>query len=184
MVEKAIIYAANAHGGIKRKGKNRPYILHPLEVLTIVAGLTDDEEVMAAAVLHDTIEDTDVQRQDIIDKFGERVAALVDAESENKREELPAEATWQIRKQETINHINSADRAVKLICLGDKLANIREMARDYAELGDTLWARFNQKEKKLHGWYYSSIFHILEQEFAGTPAIAEYRELLRKVFNL
>ena len=54
-VERTIIFAANAHAGTKRKGKERAYILHPIEAMTIVAGLTEDEEVLAAAVLHDTV---------------------------------------------------------------------------------------------------------------------------------
>lgn len=183
MIEKAIIFAVNAHAGMNRKGKERPYILHPIEVMTIVAGLTDDAEVIAAAVLHDTVEDTKTTRNDVERAFGKRVARLVAAESENKREELPAASTWKLRKQETIDHLKEADQDVKLICLGDKLSNLREIARDYAASGEQLWERFNQKDKALHGWYYGSVFRILEQEFSGTPAIAEYRSLLRTVFE-
>ncbi len=183
VLEKAISYAVNAHAGMKRKGKERPYILHPVEVMTIVAGLTDDEEVIAAAVLHDTVEDTETTREDIEREFGPRVASLVAAESENKREELPAEATWQIRKQETLDHLEKASGEVKLICLGDKLSNIREISRDYAALGDDLWQRFNQKDKAKHAWYYGSIFRILACEFGEVPAIIEYRSLLEQVFG-
>ena len=183
LIEKSIHFALMAHEGVKRKGKNRPYILHPIEVMTIVAGMTDEEEVIAAAVLHDTIEDTGVEREDIAKEFGDRVADLVASESEDKRENLPAESTWLDRKQETINHIQEADDDVKLICLGDKLANLRELAQDYAELGDSLWERFNQKDKALHGWYYGSIYEALKTEFAGKKAIREYQQLLEEVFG-
>ncbi len=88
--------------------------------MTIVASMTDDEEVIAAAVLHDTVEDTGLERED-------------------KRENLPAESTWLVRKQETIEHIQTAKSDVKLICLGDKLANLREHAQDYAELGEEVF---------------------------------------------
>ena len=182
MLNKAITYATNAHAGMKRKGKDRPYILHPLEVMTIVASISDDEAVLAAAVLHDTVEDTDVTREDIAREFGLYVADLVAAESENKREDRPAAETWQIRKQETINHLQSASREVKLICLGDKLANLREIARDYAVLGDDLWSRFNQKDKNMHGWYYTSVCDLLEEEFGKIEPITEYRQLLKRVF--
>ena len=158
LLEKSILFALMAHEGVKRKGKDRPYILHPIEVMTIVAGMTDDEEVIAAAVLHDTVEDTGLKREDIAGEFGDKVACLVVSESEDKREYLPAESTWLMRKQETIEHIQKADRDVKLICLGDKLANLRELAQDYAQLGDSVWERFNQKDKALHGWYYGSIY--------------------------
>ncbi len=180
--EKAIIFAANAHAGETRKGKTRPYILHPLEAMVIVSSLTEDEEVLAAAVLHDTVEDTPVKKEDIVREFGRRVADLVAAESEDKRGDQPAESTWKTRKQETIDHLKNASREIKLICLGDKLSNIREMSRDYAALGDALWDRFNQKDKKQHQWYYSSVFKVLADEFGEVPAIMEYRGLLEELF--
>ena len=183
IIEKAIRFASQAHAGTTRKGKERPYILHPLEVMTIVAGLTEDEEVISAAVLHDTVEDTDVTPWDIRHSFGERVEQLVMAESEDKMKNLPPEVSWETRKQATIDHLWTLDRDAKLICLGDKLANIREMSRDYAEIGDALWERFNQKDKRKHAWYYSSICDVLELEFGDIREIREYRALLKHVFG-
>ena len=183
MIEKAITFAAAAHAGVNRKGKNRPYILHPIEAMTVVGSLTDDEDVLAAAVLHDTVEDTPVTIADIEREFGSRVAELVNAESEDKRPGQSAADTWKVRKQETIDHLKTSSRDAKLICLGDKLANLRELARDYAALGECLWERFNQKDKAMHGWYYRSIFDILVSEFGDVPALAEYRELLKQVWE-
>ena len=94
LLDDAIQFAVKAHAGVNRKGKNRPYILHPLEAMLIASELTEDEEVLAAAVLHDTVEDTPVTREDIERSFGKRVADLVAAESENKRPELAASDTW------------------------------------------------------------------------------------------
>lgn len=182
-LEKAIIFSTEAHADTKRKGKDRPYILHPLEVLTIVASLSDDEEVQAAAVLHDTVEDTDVTCEEIEREFGPKVAELVVSESENKREELPAANTWKLRKLETIDHLKCASKDVKLICLGDKLSNIREMARDHSSIGDVLWERFNQKDKSMHKWYYMSLYDILQKEFGDVAPIIEYRMLAEKVFG-
>ena len=188
--EQAVLYAVYAHMGAVRKGTRRPYILHPLEVLTIVSSLTEDEDTLAAAVLHDTVEDTRVTLEDIRREFGPETARLVGAESENKREDRPAEDTWLTRKQETVEHLERTgaegtprSRSILYICLGDKLANLREIARNERELGPVFWERFNQKDKALHGWYYGSVFCILEQEFSGTPAIAEYHSLLRTVFE-
>ncbi len=183
MIEEAIAFALRAHRGMKRKGKDRAYILHPIEAMTIAAGLTDDEEVIAAAVLHDTVEDTAVTLQDVELAFGRRVAGLVAAESEEKRSELPAESTWEIRKRETVEHLKTADRDAKLICLGDKLSNLRELAADHAVLGDALWERFNQKDPARHAWYYGALLEILAQEFPDAPAIAEYRVLLQRMFG-
>ena len=182
-MEKAILFATKAHAGSFRKGKTKPYILHPLEAMMIVADLTDDEELLAAAVLHDIVEDTGTTAAEIEREFGSRVASLVASESENKREDRPAEETWKTRKKETLDHLKSANRDVKLVCLGDKLSNMREIYRDYTKLGDDLWQRFNQKDKREHGWYYSEIYRILRAEFGDVPVIREYAELLEKVFS-
>ena len=90
-LRKAIEFAMDAHADATRKGKSRPYILHPLEAMNIAASLTEDEEVLAAAVLHDVVEDTDVKEAEIREAFGDRVADLVMAESEDKMRHLPPE---------------------------------------------------------------------------------------------
>ena len=182
-LDRAIQFAMKAHEGMTRKGKSRPYILHPLEVMTIVSALTDDEDVLCAAVLHDTVEDTDTSLEIIEQQFGQRVRELVGSESENKREDLPASETWRTRKQETINHLKYADSDVQMICLGDKLSNLREIARDYAQLGEELWNRFNQKRKSEHAWYYSTIYQVLKEQLFPCSALDEYLVLLRQVFE-
>lgn len=182
LLDRAIRFAVDAHSGSYRKGTEIPYILHPLEAAAIAATIASDPEILAAAVLHDTVEDTDTTIDDIRNAFGERVAELVGAESENKREDLPSGDTWQLRKQETLDHLAKVtDPAVKIIALGDKLSNIRAIHRDYARLGDALWERFNQKDKAMHGWYYRSIYERMEelQEF---PAYQEYKRLVDEVF--
>ncbi len=181
-LEEAIVFATNAHAGVKRKGSDAPYILHPIEAMMIVASMTDDEEVMAAAVLHDTVEDTHVTLKDIKERFGQRIAELVASESENKREDQPPEETWVIRKQESIEHLRTASHEAKMICLGDKLSNLRQMARDYKLFEENIWKRFNQKDKMMHAWYYDSLFSILREEFPNAPATAEYAKLFFDVF--
>ena len=182
LLDKAIIFAVNAHRGQLRKGSNAPYILHPMEVAAIVAAMTDDEEVISAAVLHDTVEDTAVTLDEICEQFGKRVAELVAAESENKREDKPAASTWKIRKEETIEHLKTAPKEVKMLTLGDKLSNIRSICRDYEAQGDALWQRFNQKDKNEHRWYYKSIADCLSG-LCEYPAYKEYVFLAEKTFG-
>lgn len=183
ILDQAIVFAVNAHSGMRRKGTQNPYILHPLEAAAIVATMTADREVIAAAVLHDVVEDTDTTIEMIRQQFGERVAELVDAESENKRENLPAESTWKLRKQETLDHLSAVtDPAVKMITLGDKLSNMRSIYRDYQTLGDKLWDRFNQKDPREHCWYYSEVCNAL-QELSDTFAWKECRELIQRTFG-
>ena len=81
LVDRAIIYATYGHKNTRRKGNNIPYILHPLEAMGIVASITDDQELIAAAALHDLIEDTDITYDDIKNEFGKRIADIVLNES-------------------------------------------------------------------------------------------------------
>ena len=183
LLDEAIIFAVQAHSGQFRKGTNRPYILHPLEAAAIVASMTDDLEVIAAAVLHDTMEDANVSLAEITSKFGPRVAGLVQAETENKREDLPASDTWLIRKQETIKALKAErDIAVKMLALADKPSNIRAIYRDHLAIGDKLWQRFNQKDPRMHAWYYHAIAEATA-ELEDFPAWQEYKTLVEKVFS-
>lgn len=184
LIDRAVLFAVNAHAGATRKGKTRPYILHPLEVMTTVSAMTDDQEVLAAAVLHDTLEDTPATREDLEREFGSRVAALVSHESENKRPGVSPASTWLTRKQETVDRLRSASREEKTICLGDKLSNLREMGRDLSEAGSAFWDRFNQKDPAMHAWYYAEIYRILASEFGDAPPIREYKALLGQVFKI
>ena len=184
LLERAVAFAAEAHMGAFRKATRIPYIVHPMEAAAIVATLTDDEEILAAAVLHDVVEDTGHSAEEIREKFGERVARLVLAESENKRTEQSATATWKVRKQETLDFLNGpAMREEKMIALGDKLSNMRQIYRDYSTIEDEVWERFNQKDKAEHEWYYRGILEALRDEFGESLAWKEYRELVEGVWG-
>ena len=180
--DKAITFATKVHSGQLRKGTNIPYILHPLEAASIVGTMTTDDEIIAGAVLHDVVEDTDTNVEEIRKLFGERVAELVASESEDKREHLSAQSTWKIRKQETLDHLKTASIDVKMITLGDKLSNIRAIYRDYNLIGDALWKRFNQKDKNEHYWYYQGIADCLG-ELKDHQAYKEYCKLVKDTFD-
>ena len=74
LLDRAIIFAVKAHHNTERRGKGFPYIVHPMEAVEIVASITPDQELLAAAALHDTIEDTDVTVEQLRAEFGERIA--------------------------------------------------------------------------------------------------------------
>jgi len=184
ILNRAIVFATEAHRGAFRKGTGIPYILHPLEAAAIAATITVDHEVLAAAVLHDVIEDAGVTEAELREVFGSRVAELVSAESENKRADLPAGDTWRIRKQETLDALREEDRRdVKILVLADKLSNIRAIHRDFRAMGEALWERFNMKDKDLIGWYYRSIAGALESELGETLAWQEYRGLVEETWG-
>jgi myo-inositol-1(or 4)-monophosphatase len=183
ILDKAIVFAVNEHKGAVRKGTDTPYILHPLEAAAIVGSMTNDEDVIAAAVLHDILEDTPVTAAQLRNEFCERITELVITETEDKRTDKPPGETWKLRKRETIDALrNEPSLAVKMIALGDKLSNVRAMHSDYLKVGDRLWERFNQKSKAEHGWYYRSVAEAIK-DLAAYPAWQEYDRLVREVFE-
>jgi len=181
-IQQAIEFATEKHKNNKRKGTDTDYIKHPLEAKEIALTLTGDEDVICAAVLHDTVEDAGVSVEELTALFGERVALLVADESENKRPELPPEETWKIRKTEALEHLRHASRDAKIVALSDKLSNMRSIHRDYEKIGDELWQRFNCKNKAEQGWYYGEFVKIFE-EFADTDAWQEYKSHVEAVFG-
>ena len=178
MVERAIEFATKAHEGQVRKGTTRPYIVHPLEVGKIVATMTDDEEIISAAILHDTVEDCEgVTVEGLAKEFSDRVASLVAQESEDKSK------SWYERKSATIERLRTASYEVKLIGLADKLSNMRDIDRDYPIAGEKLWERFRMKDKEIIGWYYKGVRDALLDVFAGEPAYEEYCRLVEANFG-
>jgi GTP diphosphokinase / guanosine-3',5'-bis(diphosphate) 3'-diphosphatase len=183
LLDRAIIFAAKAHAGAVRRDGHTPYILHCTEAAAIAATMTQDQEVLAAAVLHDVVEDTDVTAKTLEAEFGSRVAQLVGAMSENKRPELSPEDTWLVRKEETIAALEeSTDLAVAQLYLADKLSNLRGIARDYEEYGDDLWEFFHQKSRAKQSWYYYRLETALEK-LSDTDAFREFHRLRIRVFE-
>lgn len=179
----AVEFAARAHDGMCRKKDKTPYILHPLEAAVIVGTMTDDQDIISAALLHDVVEDTGITIEEIEEKFGKRVRALVESETEDKRADLPPEDTWRIRKAESLENLkNCGDTAVLMLWLGDKLANMRSFYRIWKKEGMAMWQSFNQKDPEQQFWYYSTIAQLTSplQDF---PAWQEYNELVKFVFE-
>ena len=180
LVSDAMIFAARAHDGMLRKGTNRPYIVHPAEVLAIAATLTEDPQVLCAALLHDVMEDCGVTEEELSAQFGDRVAQLVSSETQ-KRSGDPAE-TWLARKQGAVERIGRGGRDVKIIALSDKLSNMRAIRRDYDRDGEGLFFRFHQHDKALHAWYYRSCAALMQQELGDTLAWQELSSHIAYVF--
>ena len=179
--EEAVAFAMEAHSGQTRKMSNTPYILHPLEVAAIAGTMTDELEVMAAAVLHDTVEDCNVDPYVIRDKFGSRVYALVMAETEDKMLDISLVDSWKTRKQDSLIVLeNTKDRGVKILWLSDKLSNMRSFYRESEKSGGEFLTHLHQKDPKLQYWYFSSIARLLESELGDTDAYREYVYLLDK----
>lgn len=182
LLDKAIVFAVKAHANTERRGKGFPYIVHPMEAVEIVATMTNDQELLAAAALHDTVEDTGVTLDQIRSEFGERVAKLVEEESDVFMEGVSEAESWHARKQAAIDRLAAASRDAKMVALGDKLSNARAIYRDYAQQGDELWKIFHVTDKAEHEWHYRGLARSL-RELAGTFAYAEFSSLVQKIFG-
>ena len=182
LLDRAIIFAVKAHAGTERRGKGFPYIVHPLEAVEIVSTMTADQELLAAAALHDTVEDTDVTVEQLRAEFGDRIASLVAEESDEMPEGVSEEDSWHGRKRAAIERLSHASREAKMVALGDKLSNMRAIARDYAVQGDAFWDLFHVKDPKDHAWHYRGLVDAL-RELDETFAFQEFERLVKQVFG-
>ena len=182
LLDRAIIFAVKAHSGTERRGKGFPYIVHPMEAMEIVASITPDQELLAAAALHDVVEDTDVTVEQLRDIFGKRIADLVASESDAFEEGVSEEDSWHQRKQAAIDRLARASRDAKSVALGDKLSNMRAIARDYAAKGDALWSIFHTKDPADHEWHYRGLADSLS-DLSDTAAYREFISLINQVFK-
>ena len=174
-IHKAIEFAVIKHANQKRKGTDIPYIVHPMEVMQILSENGCSEDMIIAGLLHDTVEDTDTTIDEIQIHFGDNVAQFVAFESEDKSK------TWEHRKLTTINRLSNCEDDLAICCLADKLSNIRAIYKDYNNIGDRLWHRFN-KDKDAVGWYYKSIVDATKR-LKNHPIWQEYNKIVNKVFN-
>ena len=183
LVSEAIAFAVKVHDGMRRKSGDVPYILHPMEAAVIVGTMSADQNLIAAAALHDVVEDAGVTIEDVEARFGKRVRELVESETEDKRQDMPPSDTWRIRKEESLSVLkNAKDTGVLMVWLGDKLANMRSIYRDWKVEGDAMWQRFNQKDAKEQAWYYGQIVKLTER-LSDTSAWLEYKTLTEIVFG-
>lgn len=182
LLDRAIIFAVKAHHNTERRGKGFPYIVHPMEAVEIVATITSDQELLAAAVLHDVIEDTDVTIEELRAEFGNRIAELVHSESDQFIDGISEADSWHDRKQAAIDRLAAASYDAKIVAMGDKLSNMRAIARDYAIKGDELWKIFHVTDKKQHEWHYRGLAASLS-ELSNTFAYKEFISLIDQVFK-
>lgn len=121
----AIAFAATKHRDQRRKDAvASPYINHPIALVNVLANEAgiDDELVLMAAILHDTVEDTETTEQELIREFGPEVAGIVLEVTDDKT--LPSAE----RKRLQIEHAATLSRRAKLVKLADKICNLRDVA--------------------------------------------------------
>jgi len=157
LIARAIRFAARAHRGQIRKVNGIPYVWHPLAVGRTLTDYGCRVEVIAAGILHDTIEDTDATKEDLVHSFGKEVADLVEFCSE------PAgHLRWEERKLRSIRRICRAPRDARIVAAADKLDNVSSMAVDLDVMGESIWDRFI-RGRDSQAWYYRSMSRAIRR---------------------
>lgn len=177
LLTRAMSFAVRGHADQCRKGTDIPYIIHSMEVCAIVSEMTGDQEIRAAAVMHDLLEDTSRTYEGIYNYFGSKVADLVQAVSEDDSFGKHTPENWEDRKRAYLDKIEGARKGVQYIVLADCLSNLRSIHRDYRRIGSQVWARFNQPDSARQVWYYRSVLDKLTS-VSAKPAMAEARRIL------
>lgn len=172
LYEEALRLAARAHRGQARKTGNVPYVTHPVHVSVILARYGFSEEVMAAAVLHDVVEDQDVTLDEIREQFGAHVADIVDVLTEQKLDEEGKRRPWEIRKEEAVAHMRRASEEAAVVKVADTLHNARSIIRDMGRGDAEIWERFNRGPAAQIG-YYRRVLEAGREQLPGHPLVDE-----------
>jgi len=153
-----------------------PYIAHLMGTMCILARVGVRDEVLAAAILHDYLEDVPDPdgRESIRSALGEEVLSLVLEVTEHKRRGFDEGDTWDIRKQEQLDHIERMPLDAVFIKAADVLHNLLSLLADLeaAEDPDTVWKPFNAgPERQL--WYFTAVIDAVERRLAEHPLVKE-----------
>ncbi|MCI0394099.1 MAG: HD domain-containing protein [Chloroflexi bacterium] len=156
LIDRAIGFAARAHEGQQRKTGNVPYIAHPVAVAMLLQRMGCDDRIVAAALLHDTVEDTHVTLEEIRLNFGDEIADIVAGCTEPPRKT----ANWESRKLDMVARLRDAPLAVKLVMAADKYHNLVHMLHQYSVLGPAVWERFGRGPEQ-QAWYHRAVLESL-----------------------
>jgi (p)ppGpp synthase/HD superfamily hydrolase len=180
LIDQAIGFASRAHDGQWRKTGTVPYIAHPVGVAIILLEMGCDEVIVAAGLLHDTIEDTTVTLEDLRQHFGFEVADIVAGCTEPPKQS----ADWETRKLHTIRNLRVAPIAVKLVAAADKYHNLSHTLHNEQYIGLAVWENFG-RGKEQQAWYYRSILESLTANVTNPkeyPIFARLAAIVEELF--
>jgi (p)ppGpp synthase/HD superfamily hydrolase len=186
LVARARAFAAEAHRGDLRKGTDTPYFDGHLEpVARLVEQSGGDDVQIAAAYLHDAAEDHGGQAMldRIRDEFGPEVAETVDHLSDSLVDTTGVEdkAPWLERKQAYLDGLAGEPTRSLEVSVADKLDNGRSILEDYQEVGDEIWARFNEERPEGQLWYYTTLVGIFEERIPDHPLTAALADVVAEL---
>lgn len=169
----AIQFATEAHKNQKRKGKETSYVMHPLSVGLLLAHAGLAEEIVIAGILHDTIEDTEVTYEEIVKKFGKKIADVVNDVTEQERS-----LSWTERKSAALAHVATMLPESVLVKTADVVHNMNDQLEDYKKEGDGMFARLNAGKGQQRARYEKLIAAIKDRN-GDNPLLPE----LMKTFS-
>ena len=175
---KAVTLANEWHVGQVRKGTQVPYISHLLAVAALVLEAYGDETMAIAALLHDALEDADVSIARIETEFGPEVARIVQECTDGTPGGERNPGNWRRRKEDYLEHLQSASREALIVSCADKLHNARSLLRDLTHEED-VWERFNQSDPAQQLWYYRALVAVFRARIQDPPWLPQ--ELHRTV---
>jgi (p)ppGpp synthase/HD superfamily hydrolase len=185
-IQKALKIAFECHKGQRRKGNNSPYIVHILDVAKLLLfEPSASENVVIAGILHDVLEDTNYNADQMKEDFGPSVLELVqfvtepDKDSTTSKEEK--RRTWKQRKQHTLEACQTTTNDQILVLLADKLSNLQSLKDDLLILGDDIWSCFNAPKADIC-WYYHELSKIFGQKISNSRLFKLYDKVLMDVF--
>jgi len=172
-IKKAIQFAAKKHHGQMRISSTpdepSPVIIHLFSVALLAAEDGAPEDVVTAALLHDTIEDTKTTREEIAAAFNERVAELVEAVSEDKGLE------WKERKLNYLRGMEEVDEEALIIAIADKIDNVESRVEEYEKEGDAFLSRWKRPNSD-YLWFYGEALRIARLRLPDHPLTKRYSE--------
>lgn len=178
--DEAFQFAAEVHRHQKRKGTDIPYLTHLMAVAALVGEHGGDEDQMIAALLHDVMEDQGVSRQQIEERFGTRVAYIVEACTDSTEQPKPP---WRERKTRYIEHLRTATPEIKLVSAADKLHNARSILSDLRVHGPALWSRFTVGSAEGVLWYFGGLVEDFRQGWTH-PLVDELNRTTKRIEKL
>ena len=177
--QKAKEFAIKAHNGQRRKSdKEKPMIIHPIDVANILSEYGYDDNVIAAGYLHDVLEDTKYTKEDLLTEFNEDVVSLVLGASEKDKG-----LSWEERKTETINTIKDFDLRHKAVVCADKISNLEDMRIIFEIKGEKNFSAFKRGYEK-QKWYYTEVYNSLKYNIdENNIMLNRLKLLIDDIFN-
>jgi len=170
LLEKAIRKAIALHETQRRKTGDVPYVSHLFHVAMIIRAHGFPEQVVCAALLHDTIEDTKYTAEELNEEFGERICSIVLDLTENKH------LKWEQRKRAYLDVVRTAPPEVKAVCCADKIHNLATILIEYRGKGEDVWGAFSRGSEATMRFYREALDAIAQGW--QHPIIDEYRSVL------